>query len=139
MPTGTIGHTGSVLDANGVRLPVPIWGSLQLPVKPNSNVHLEWFVVKQIKNNAYVHPDGKDASVWRACPPSAAPPCPACGLSLPLSCSALRRPPSLPLGEASAPVAGAEYNAAGSVACRYGPFWTTINMKKKAQSARLLQ
>ena len=108
MPTGTIGHTGSVLDANGVRLPVPIWGSLQLPVKPNSNVHLEWFVVKQIKNNAYVHPDGKDASVWHACPPSAAPPCPACGLSLPLACYALRWPPSLPLGEASAPVAGAE-------------------------------
>ena len=37
---------------------------LQLPAKPSSNVHLEWFVVKQIANNPYVHPDGKDASIW---------------------------------------------------------------------------
>lgn len=115
VPTGTIGHTGSVVDSYGIAVPVNITAraraqpssrqspprvvsarplphqlplpsplltfqprcapsppsakqaQLQLPAKPKSNVHLQWFIVKQIKLNPYVHGyDGKDRSIWCA-------------------------------------------------------------------------
>lgn len=65
VPTGTIGHTGSVVDSNGIAIPVNITAQLQLPTVVRSNVHLQWFIVKQIKLNPYVHGyDGKDRSIW---------------------------------------------------------------------------